>query len=100
MAGLREYLRDQNDWGGTRRSGPSGASGRPPKELVPDLIGIARDEPATWLRFGVAQRPGRDRPGQPGGRSLLREWIADNDPDLRPAAEAALKKLTAKPDPK
>ena len=100
VAGLREYLRGPNDWGRTVAIGAARRLGPPAKELVPDLIRIARDSSGAWVRLNVAHALGDIGRGSSEAEALLREWIAESDSDLRPAAEAALQKLTAKPDPK
>jgi hypothetical protein len=100
VTGLREYLRGPPGWGrdvsigAVRRLGPAG------KDLAPDLVRIARDDKSAWLRPGIAEVLGEVGRGSREAEELLREWIAENDPGLRPAAEAALKKLTAKTEPK
>lgn len=100
VAGLREHLRDRSDWARYTAVGAIGNLGPAAREAVPDLIGFARGNPSTLYRMGVARALGETAHGHREAEVLLREWAQEDDPFLRPAAEAALRKVTAKPDPK
>jgi hypothetical protein len=80
--------------------GAIGSLGPAAGEALPDVVRLGRTTPSTVERMGVARVLGEIGRGSREAEALLREWAADADPFLRPAAEAALKKLTARPVPK